>query len=130
MRLALEAADFGIWIRNLAQNEIWATDRWRALFGFNREERLELDSILQRIHPEDREMAAKSFWEGVHSGRGFAMETRSLRAKDGVYRWHLNQAVVLRDPEGRVLKFVGTTTDIDDQKRIEVALRQAQRHRK
>src|SRR6202000_1223690 len=71
-------------------------------------------------------MAAKSFWEGVHSGRGFAMETRSLRAKDGVYRWHLNQAVVLRDPEGRVLKFVGTTTDIDDQKRIEVALRQAQ----
>jgi len=84
------------------------------------------EAWMTAVHPEDREMAAKSFWEGVHSGRGFAMETRSLRAKDGVYRWHLNQAVVLRDPEGRVLKFVGTTTDIDDQKRIEVALRQAQ----
>jgi signal transduction histidine kinase len=34
--------------------------------------------------------------------------------------------VVLRDPEGQVLKFVGTTTDIDDQKRAEEALRQAQ----
>jgi PAS domain S-box-containing protein len=84
------------------------------------------EAWMTAVHPEDRDMAAKNFWEGVHSGRGFAMETRSLRAKDGVYRWHLNQAVVLRDPEGSVLKFVGTTTDIDDQKRIEVALRQAQ----
>jgi PAS domain-containing protein len=34
MRLAVEGADFGIWIRDLARNEIWATDKWRALFGF------------------------------------------------------------------------------------------------
>ena len=38
-----------------------------------------------------------------------------------------SQAVVLRDAEGKVLKFVGTTTDIDDQKRTEEALRQAER---
>jgi PAS domain S-box-containing protein len=78
------------------------------------------------VHPEDREMAAKIFWEGVHSGQGFAIETRSLRARDGTYRWHLQQAVVLRNAEGKVLKFVGTTTDIDDQKRTAEALRQAQ----
>jgi C4-dicarboxylate-specific signal transduction histidine kinase len=71
-------------------------------------------------------MAAKAFWEGVHSGQGFAFETRSLRAQDGTYRWHLQQAVVLRDAEGKVLKFVGTTTDIDEQKRTGEALRQAQ----
>jgi len=84
------------------------------------------EAWMTAVHPEDREMAARSFWEGVHSGQGFAMETRSLRARDGTYRWHLNQAVVLRDSEGKVLKFVGTTTDIDDQKRTEEALRQAQ----
>jgi PAS domain S-box-containing protein len=84
------------------------------------------EAWMTAVHPEDREIAAKSFWEGVHSGRGFAFETRSLRAKDGTYRWHLQQAVVLRGAEGEVLKFVGTTTDIDDQKRTEVALRQAQ----
>jgi PAS domain S-box-containing protein len=81
------------------------------------------EAWMTAVHPEDREMAAKSFWEGVHSGQGFAFETRSLRAKDGTYRWHLQQAVVLRDAEGKVLKFVGTTTDIDDQKRAEEALR-------
>jgi PAS domain S-box-containing protein len=84
------------------------------------------EAWMTAVHPEDREMAARIFWEGVHSGRGFAMETRSRRAQDGTYRWHLNQAVALRDSEGKVLKFVGTTTDIDDQKRTEEALRQAQ----
>lgn len=59
-------------------------------------------------------------------GQGFTIETRSLRAQDGSYRWHLQQAVVLRDAEGKVLKFIGTTTDIDEQKRAEDALRQSQ----
>jgi PAS domain S-box-containing protein len=84
------------------------------------------EAWMTAVHPEDREMTAKSFWEGVRSGTGFAFETRSLRAQDGTYRWHLNQAVVLRDAEGKVLKFVGTTTDIDEQKHTEEALRQAQ----
>jgi PAS domain S-box-containing protein len=78
------------------------------------------------VHPEDREAASRAFWEGVRSGQGFAFETRSLRAKDGTYRWHLQQAVVLRNAEGKVLKFVGTTTDIDDLKRGEEALRESE----
>ena len=84
------------------------------------------EAWMTAVHPDDREAAARSLWEGVHSGQGFAFETRSLRARDGQYRWHLQQAVVLRDAQGKVLKFVGTTTDIDDQKRAEEALRQAQ----
>jgi PAS domain S-box-containing protein len=84
------------------------------------------EAWMAAVHPDDRQMAAKSFWEGVRSGKGFAFETRSLRAKDGAYRRHLQQAVVLRDAEGKILKFVGTTTDIDDQKRAEETLRQAQ----
>jgi len=85
------------------------------------------EAWMTAVHPEDRAIAARTFWDGVNSGRGFAIETRSLRAADGTYRWHLNQAVALRDSEGKVIKFVGTTTDIDDQKRIEETLRQAQR---
>ena len=34
MSLAVDAADFGIWIRDLARNEIWASEKWRELFGF------------------------------------------------------------------------------------------------
>ena len=81
------------------------------------------EAWMAAVHPEDRETASTAFWEGVRSGQGFAFETRSLRAQDGTYRWHLQQAVVLHDAEGKVLKFVGTTTDIDDQKRAEEELR-------
>jgi PAS domain S-box-containing protein len=81
------------------------------------------EAWMTAVHPEDREAAARAFWEGVRSGRDFALETRSLRASDQTYRWHLQQAVVLRDAEGKVLRFVGTTTDIDDQKRAEDELR-------
>ncbi|WP_195909457.1 trifunctional serine/threonine-protein kinase/ATP-binding protein/sensor histidine kinase [Rhizobium tubonense] len=88
------------------------------------------EAWMTAIHPDDREIAARSFYEGVSQGQGFAFETRSLRATDGTYRWHLQQAVVLRDAEGKVLKFIGTTTDIDDQKRAqkraEETLRQTQ----
>jgi PAS domain S-box-containing protein len=80
------------------------------------------EAWMTAVHPEDRETASRAFWNGVRSGQGFAFETRSLRAQDGTYRWHLQQAVVLRDADGKVLKFVGTTTDIDDQKRAEEAL--------
>jgi PAS domain S-box-containing protein len=84
------------------------------------------EAWMAAVHPEDRAMAARSFREAVRSGQGFAIETRSKRATDGTYRRHLQQAVVLRDAAGNVLKFVGTTTDIDDQKRAEAALRQTQ----
>jgi PAS domain S-box-containing protein len=85
------------------------------------------EAWMTAVHPEDREAASRAFWGGVRSGQGFAFETRSLRAQDGTYRWHLQQAVVLRDAEGKVLKFVGTTTDIDDQKRAEEKIRQSEK---
>ena len=85
------------------------------------------EAWMTAVHPEDRDAASKAYWEGVRSGQGFAFETRSLRAKDGTYRWHLQQAVVLRDAEGKVLKFVGTTTDVDDQKRAEEKIRQSEK---
>ncbi len=81
------------------------------------------EAWLTAVHPDDREVASIGFWGGVRTGQGFEMETRFRRERDGVYRWHLNRAVALRDAEGRVLRFVGTSTDIDDRKLAEEALR-------
>jgi PAS domain S-box-containing protein len=84
------------------------------------------EAWMTAVHPDDREAASRAFWDGVRSGQGFAVETRSLRAHDGSYRWHLQQAEVLRDAEGKILKFVGTTTDIDDWKKAQEELRNSQ----
>jgi PAS domain S-box-containing protein len=84
------------------------------------------EAWMTAVHPEDREAVSRSFWNGVRSEQGFSIESRNLRAQDGSYRWQLQQAVVLRDAEGKVLKFVGTTTDIDAQKRAEEKLRESE----
>ena len=55
MSLAVDAADFGLWIRDLARNDIWASDKWRDLFGFAPAAPLTFDAILSRLHPDDRD---------------------------------------------------------------------------
>ena len=72
------------------------------------------EAWMATLHPEDREKASRIYWGGIHSGRGFTMEARFLRARDGTYRWHLNRAVPVRDAEGNILRFVGTSTDVHD----------------
>jgi PAS domain S-box-containing protein len=83
------------------------------------------EAWMAAIHPQDRENISRSFWDGVRSGRGFTMEARFRRAEDGTYRWHLNRAVALRDAEGKILRFVGTSTDIEDLKQSQEDLREA-----
>jgi PAS domain S-box-containing protein len=72
------------------------------------------EAWMTTMHPEDRERASRIYWDGVRSGRGFTMEARFLRAKGGMYRWHLNRAVAVRDSEGSILSLVGTSTDVHD----------------
>jgi PAS domain S-box-containing protein len=84
------------------------------------------EAWMSTLHPEDRERASKVYWDGIRSGRGFTMEARFLRAQDKTYRWHLNRAVALCGPEGKILRFVGTSTDIEDLKQSQEDLQRAE----
>jgi PAS domain S-box-containing protein len=84
------------------------------------------EAWMTAVHPEDRERTSRSFWDGIRSGQGFTMETRFRRVHDGTYRWHLNRAVPFRDAEGKLLRFVGTSTDIEDLKQSQENLRRAE----
>jgi PAS domain S-box-containing protein len=84
------------------------------------------EAWMATLHPEDRERASQSYWDGIRSGRGFTMEARFLRARDGTYRWHLNRAAPVRDAEGNILRFVGTSTDVHDLRQAQEALRNTQ----
>ena len=75
MSLAVDAADFGIWIRDLARNEIWASEKWRELFGFAPSEPFEFDAIMQRVHPDDREGAPAGAGEAI-AGCGWRPDIR------------------------------------------------------
>jgi PAS domain S-box-containing protein len=70
------------------------------------------------LHPDDRERSTKSWREAVASGEPFQAEHR-LRRADGQYHWYLALAVPQRDAAGRVLRWFGSCTDIDDRRRAE-----------
>lgn len=68
------------------------------------------------VHPDDQTHCFESWHRAVQSGDRYEIEYR-LRRADGVYRWYLGQALPLRDAQGQMVAWVGTCTDIDDQKR-------------
>jgi PAS domain S-box-containing protein len=75
------------------------------------------------FHPEDR---AEEEWRAAFAaGQPFEKEAR-LRMGDGRYRWFLLSTEPFRDESGTVIKWYGITTDIEDRKRAESALREAE----
>ncbi len=73
------------------------------------------------VHPDDLPAVGVRWASSLGSGEVYETEFRIRRA-DGAYRWHLVRAVPQRDFKGAVTRWVGTNTDIDDQKRAELDL--------
>lgn len=69
------------------------------------------------LHPDERESAQAWWMEAVCAGEPYDVEYR-LRAAAGTYRWFLARGVPLKDETGRVIRWFGTCTDIETQKRI------------
>ena len=71
------------------------------------------------VHPEDLPPYLEKQRASVASGEPFEHEVRFRRAADGAYHWFLNRGVPLRDSGGKILKWYGISTDIEDRKRAE-----------
>jgi PAS domain S-box-containing protein len=81
-------------------------------------------SWLALVHPGDAERAAARWSAALSSREVYEVEFRIRRA-DGAYRWHLVRAIAEQDASGAVTRWIGTNTDIDDQKQAELALLEA-----
>ncbi len=75
------------------------------------------------LHPDDLQICLERWTHSIETGEYYQVEYRFRRASDGDYRWHLGKAVPLRDEDGAIIKWFGTSTDIEDQKRSEESLR-------
>lgn len=78
------------------------------------------------IHPDDAGPAGDKWRQALAAAVFYETEFR-LRRHDGVYRWFISRAVPIRDTDGVVLRWIGTNTDIDDQKQAADALLQSER---
>ena len=80
----------------------------------------------QIIHPEDLDRAVEAWQSALVSGYFYETEFR-IRRHDGAYRWHIAQAVLIRDADGAFVQWIGTNTDIDDLKIVTKKLEESDR---
>ena len=97
---------------------------WMDFAGCSLEELLGWGWV-SRIHPEDVDAFVRKWRESVAGGDRIEQESRVLRA-DGEYRWMIHLAAPQRDADGKVVKWFGSSIDIEDRKRAEEALRQSE----
>jgi PAS domain S-box-containing protein len=101
--------------------------RWLAYTGLTLEQARGW-AFIDAYHPEDR-AAVRDFTARAirHGAAANEIQTEArLRGVDGKYRWFLGRAVALRDEAGNIIRWYGTTIDIEDRKRAEDALRQGE----
>ena len=70
------------------------------------------------LHPDDRRRSIDRWDLALRTGEPYEIEYR-FRSRDGEYRWFLGRALPVRDDAGRIVKWFGTCTDIEDMKRAE-----------
>ncbi|WP_017315761.1 PAS domain-containing sensor histidine kinase [Mastigocladopsis repens] len=123
-RLLAENVPQMVWMTNADGLVEYFNQRWLDYTGLKIHETLGWD-WQQVVHPDDLPTAIEKWTTGLQTGNRVEVQYR-LRRVDGAYRWHIAQALPLRDEGGTIIKWFGTSTDIDDQKRSEQALRQSE----
>lgn len=72
------------------------------------------------FHPEDQERAERTWHHSLKTGEPYEVEYRLYHAPSNSYRWVIGRALPYIDAHGKIIKWYGTCTDIDEQKRSEV----------
>jgi PAS domain S-box-containing protein len=118
-----------VWVTTPQREAIYLNQQWMDYTGLSLGEGLG-QGWHRVVHPDDLQRIAHGFEKA--SGGAFSLEAK-LRRADGVYRWWLIRAVAQLDETGAVLKWIGTSTDIDDLKQAEIEVlrtnRELQRQR-
>jgi hypothetical protein len=123
LRLVIDTLPALVWSKMPDGSVDFLNQRFREYTGLSEEEGLGWGWMRNAFHPEDR--LEQEWREAFEAGQPFEKEAR-LRRTDGAYRWFLVRAVPLRDELGKVIKWYGTTTDIEDRRSAEESLLEAQ----
>jgi PAS domain S-box-containing protein len=113
-----------IWTADASGQLNYVSDQWLNYTGLTLEQTQGRSAASQFIHPDELESTYQQWQMAVESGTIYQTEMRLKRGNDDSYQWFLVRAVPIRDEQGQIVEWCGTSTDIDDRKRIEEELRQ------
>jgi len=115
-RTLAQAVPHIVWTARADGAVDYFNQRWFEYTGLSVEQAA--GSWLGIVHPDDSTRCRTDWENATRSGEMFRTECR-LRASDGTFLWHLCRAVPERSTTGQILSWVGTFTDIEDQKRLQ-----------
>ena len=117
LRDVIEALPTMVWIAGTDGSNEFGNRRWQEYSGLSHE-RTVGPGWQDAVHPTDLKQHWEKWCASLASGEPFENEVRYRRA-DGEYRRFLSRAVPLRDEHGKILRWYGVSTDIEDRKRAE-----------
>lgn len=128
-RFLAETVPQQVWTARPDGRMVYGNRRAIEYFGENAEAELLGMQWLGIIHPDDRAQCAERWRRALETGERYESEFRLRRRADGEYRWHLSQAVPMTDATGKIIKWLGTNTDVHDRRVAADALRKSEEYR-
>jgi PAS domain S-box-containing protein len=123
LSLATGAANIGIWMRTVSPDQVWASPNWRRMYGFSADVGLCGETILPRIHPDDREMVRRAMRHAVDHRVDYAAEYR-VTMPDGSVRWIASRGRLYSEKDGKAERIGGVSIDITERKQAEAQVRE------
>jgi PAS domain S-box-containing protein len=114
-----------IWMTDNLGENTYCNQRYLDFLGVTEAERTSIQ-WLELVHPDDLARTLKIWNHSVETGEPYLNEFR-LRRKDGMFRYLLARAVPIRNDHAQVERWIGSLTDIHDQKLAEDALRRSEK---
>ena len=105
-----------VWASDADGNAVHVNRRWLDYTGATFEESLG-DGWARALHPDDARDAVARWTAAAETGALGPERPYRLRRRDGAYRWFVVRAVAVRDESGAIVRWYGTSTDVDDEYR-------------
>jgi len=122
-QLVAEAVPQLIWVTDGSGAVEYVNQKYADYTGYRREELYGQTEWRKALHPDDVARCLRDWRSATVRGSAFETEYRLLRAADSTWRWHLTRALPVKDERGGIVKWFGTCTDIEEQKRAQEILR-------
>jgi len=124
MRLAVDAANLGIWEWDLNTDEIWSTKMRRALFGLPASGKITFKDVISLVHINDRDRILQSLKHAIESCEDYASEYR-LVLPDGGVLWIEARGRCVRGVNGKAIGLRGVSMDVTKEKQAQDLFRLA-----
>lgn len=126
LELAADAAGLGLWVRDVARKQFWATDRARRLVGLPLDGAIDTELWIGTVHQDDADQVRRAWAQALDSQQEkYAAEYR-IRLTDGRVRWVAVQARSDRDGSGKALMMRGVVRDVTEQRQAQAKLDELQ----